>query len=41
MDNMTTYAEELAKDIQDARREFGEGRCREATPSELTKEISL
>ena len=31
---------ELAKDIQDARLEFEEGRCRAATPSELIKEIS-
>ena len=32
--------EELAKDVQDARREFNEGRCEATTPSELTKEIS-
>ena len=31
---------ELAKDVQDARREFDQGRCRETTPSELMKEIS-
>jgi len=31
---------ELAKDVQDARLEFKEGRCREATPTELGKEIS-
>ncbi len=31
---------ELAKDIQEARQEFQEGRCQAVTPSELMKEIS-
>ena len=30
---------ELAKDIEDARREFEEGRCQPATPSEIMEEI--
>lgn len=31
--------EELAKDIQKAKREFKEGSCKPAKPSELMKEI--
>lgn len=31
--------EELAKDIEQARREFQAGRCRPITPSELMNEI--
>lgn len=30
---------ELAKDIQDAQKEFQEGRCHPVTPSELMQEI--
>ena len=30
---------ELAKDIEEARQEFREGRCQPATPSELMEEI--
>ena len=30
---------ELAKEIQNARQEYREGRCQPATPSELIKEI--
>ncbi|OFV98686.1 MAG: hypothetical protein A3H28_04480 [Acidobacteria bacterium RIFCSPLOWO2_02_FULL_61_28] len=31
---------ELVKEIQEARKEFEEGRCRPATPDELMREIS-
>jgi hypothetical protein len=31
--------EELSKEIQDAQKEFQEGRCKPTTPSDLMKEI--
>ena len=30
---------ELVKDVQEARKEFNEGKCRPASPDELMKEI--